>query len=511
MSNEKDNNRRIAKNTLILYCRMFLTMGVTLFTSRVILNVLGVEDYGIYNVVGGIVVMFSILTSSLSTAISRYLTYELGRGDRGKMAAVFSTSVNILVAAAVLIMVLTETGGLWFLNSYMNIPADRMDAANWVMQLSILTFAVNVISIPYNAAIIANERMSAFAYIGIVEVVMKLLVAYLLYISPIDKLITYAFMLALVAVGIRCIYGWYCGREFEECRYRFVLDKTLLRQMSGFAGWNMLGSGACIFNTQGVNIITNLYFSVAANAARGVAGQVEGVIRQFVFNFTTALNPQITKSYAAGNLQYMYSLVCRGAKFSYFLMFIFVVPFMFETETIMQIWLKNYPPDAPLFLRVSMVGTLFDILGNATANAAWATGKVRTYYIVVGTVGTLVFPLSWLCFSLGCAAYASYIVFASIYLLLIFVKLFIVRSLIGMPIAMFYRDVILRVAQVSVLSFVVPALFYSYMETSVLRCFVVCAVSMLSAALCIYGMGLTSGERSVVNSKCADIVAKIKL
>ena len=498
MSTQSNNNKRIAKNTLLLYLRLILTMGVGLFTSRVVLNTLGVEDYGVYNVVGGVVAMFALFTGSLSAAISRFLTFELGKGNVKKLNVVFSTSVTIQIVLAVVVCLLAEIGGVWFLNTHMNIPIDRMDAANWVLQFSILTFAINLVSVPYNAAIIAHEKMSAFAYISILEVILKLVVAYTLYVSPIDKLKTYAMLLALVALIIRFVYSIYCSRKFEECHYKFVFDKSLLKQMTGFAGWNLLGSGACLFNTQGVNIVTNLYFGVAVNAARGVASQAEGIIRQFVTNFTTAINPQITKSYAAGNMEYMYSLVCRGAKFSYFLMFFFAVPFMFETETIMRLWLKNYPPEAPLFLRLSMIGTLFDILGNATANAAWATGNVKRYYIVIGGVGCLVFPISWLAFYLGMDAYVSYIVFAIIYLALVFLKLYIIKGLIDFPVTEFYRSVFGRIVPVTILSFILPALVFFNMQDTLLRTFIVVIVSGISTLCITYRIGMTKTERSKI-------------
>lgn len=510
MSIESANNKRIAKNTILLYVRMFLTMGVALFTSRIVLDALGIEDYGTYNVVGGVVAMFSLFTGSLSAAISRFLTFELGRKNSKQLSIIFSTSVTILFFIALLLTIIAEVLGVWFLNNHMNIPTDRMYAANWILQFSIISFSINIISIPYNAAIIAHERMSAFAYIGVIEVVLKLFVALLLYLSPIDKLITYGLLITIVAAIIRLIYGKYCSQNFEECHLVFFYDKTLLRKMSNFAGWNLLGAGAYLFNTQGVNIATNMYFGVTVNAARGVASQMEGIIRQFVTNFTTALNPQITKSYAAGDMQYMYSLVYRGAKFSYFLMFIFAVPFMFETEMIMQLWLKNYPPEAPLFLRLSMVGTLFDILGNSTANATWATGNVRRYYIIVGSVGALVFPISWLCFALGMEAYTSYIVFMVIYFVLIFVKLYIVKGLINFPVSKYYREVFYSITPVTILSFILPTIPYLYIDNGIIRCLVVCFVSVLSTSLIIYGFGLTKGERCMVNEKTKMIIKKLK-
>lgn len=286
MTQLAENNKRIAKNTLLLYIRLFVTMVIGLFTSRVILSTLGVTDYGVNNVVAGFVAMFSMFTNSLSAAISRFLTFNLGKGDAEKLKTVFSTSVNIMIAMAIIVTIVAEIFGLWFLNSKLNIPADRMYAANWVFHFSVITFAVNLISIPYNASIIAHEKMDVFAYISILEVVLKLAVVYMLYISPLDKLITYSFLLLLVSVFIRIVYGIYCSRKLEECCYSMVFDRTLLKEMGGFAGWNMLGTACTMFNTQGVNILMNLFFGVVTNAARGIVNQVESVIVQFVSNFT---------------------------------------------------------------------------------------------------------------------------------------------------------------------------------------------------------------------------------
>ena len=373
------DNKRIAKNTILLYIRLFFTMCVGLFTSRVILNTLGIDDYGISNVVAGVVSMFSLFSNSLANAISRFLQFELGRNDGKRLNMFFSTSVNSLIIITIAMVIIAELFGVWFLNTHLNIPDGRLYAANWVLQMSIVVFAINLISVPYVAVIIAHEQMSVFAYFSILDVTLKLLVAYFLYISPIDKLITYSILLALVALSIRLFYGFYCGRKFEECHFRFVHDKSMLKEMLGFAGWNFFGNGATLFNTHGVNIVTNIYFNVAANAARGVATQAESAIKQFVSNFTVSVNPQITKSYASGDLQYMYSLVCRSARFGYLLMLLFAIPFIFETEFIMKLWLDNYPPEAPLFLRLSLVGAMIDFLGNSLAVAAWATGNVRRY------------------------------------------------------------------------------------------------------------------------------------
>lgn len=497
----KENSKRIAKNTLLLYIRLIFTMAVGLFTSRVILATLGVEDYGVYNVVAGFVMMFSFFTSSLGAAISRFLTYELGKGESGKLQRIFSTSVNVQLLLSLAILILAEAIGVWFVNNKLNIPADRLYAANWTFQCAILSFIFNLISVPYNAAIIAHERMSAFAYISILEVTLKLAIVYVLYISPIDKLITYSILFAFVGLVIRLVYGGYCRKHFAECRYQAVIDKPMLKEISGFAGWNLLGSGAYLFNTQGVNIAMNLFFGVTVNAARGIATQVEGVVRQFVTNFTTALNPQITKSYAAGNMEYMYTLVCRGAKYSYFLMLIFVVPFMFEADIILKLWLDKVPEYTPVFLRLTMIGTLCDILGNSTANACWATGKVKKYYLWVGTIGSLVFFISYVLFTFGFPAYTSYVVFIVIYIILIFVKLSIIKGLIHFPVTMFYKETLFRILPVTICTFMFASFAYSTLEESIGRMLLTVLLSTCALGISTFLFGLEQSEKQIVRNK----------
>ena len=493
------NNKRIAKNTLLLYVRQLLTMAIGLYTSRVILNTLGISDYGIYNVVAGFVTMFSLFTSSLSAAISRFLTFNLGEGNLGKLLKVFSTSVTIMIGMAIVIVVLAELFGVWFLNTQLNIPVDRMYAANWVFHMSILSFAIKLISIPYNASIIAHERMDAFAYISILEVTLKLVIVFMLYVSPWDKLITYAILVVGVSLFIRFVYSIYCKSKFEECSYHFIFDRSLLKEMGTFAGWNFFGSGAFLFNTQGVNIISNIYFGVTINAARGVVNQVGGIVRQFVTNFTTAINPQIIKSYASNDLTYMHSLICRGAKFSYLLMLFFYVPFMFETETIMHFWLNNYPPEALLFLRISLIGTMFDMLGNSCANAAWATGKIKQYYIIIGGVGSLVFPFSWIAFYLGAPAYSSYIIFAIVYLALIILKVYVIKDLVFFPPRLFYADVLKPIFMTTIAAFIIPGVLYFLINESLLRTIIVVLSSLFSVCISSYLIGLSKSERKRID------------
>lgn len=495
MSDNSINNKRIAKNTILLYIRLLFSMCVGLFTSRIVLDTLGIDDYGVYNVVAGVVAMFSLLTGSLSNAISRYLTFELGKGDKERLKLIFSTSLNIQIVISLVVILIVEVVGIWFLNNHMNIPEDRLFAANWVMHMAIIVFALNIITVPYNASIIAHEQMSVYAYISILEVSLKLMVAYLLYISPKDKLITYSVLLAVVAFIVSFVYIIYCKNKFEECKYHFVYDKKLLKEMLGFAGWNIFGSGAYLFNTQGVNIVTNIYFNVAANAARGVVVQAESVIKQFVNNFTIAINPQITKSYATGDLPYMHSLMCKSSKFGYLLMLFFAIPFMLETEFIMSLWLKKYPPEAPLFFRLSLLGSMVDLLGNSPAVATWATGNLKKYYTWVSLVGCLVFPLSWMAFAIGMPAYSSYIIFLLVYIVVLVVKLIIVGELVNFPLMKYYNEVLVPIFKTTIVAIIVPTLMYASLNKSIITSFAVIGVGLVSVAVAVYFIGLSISER----------------
>ena len=502
MSQSSDNNKRIAKNSIALYIRTFITLAVGLFTSRVVLNVLGVDNFGIYNVVGGVVAMFNIVTGALSQSISRYLTFELGKENKQKLHIIFCTSVNIQIVMSLIIIVLTEAIGFWFLNNKMNIPYERLNAANWVFQFSILAFIVNLISVPYNAAIIAHEKMKAFAYVSVVEAVLKLLIVFLLYISFVDKLITYAFLLFAISVIIRLIYGCYCKRNFEECNYSFCFDKELFVDMFKFAGWNFIASTAYIFNTQGINIISNMFFGVAINAARGVATQIDGITRNFVNNFTTAVRPQIVKSYSAGNTEYMNNLVCSGAKYSFYMMLFFAIPFIFETETILKLWLKLVPEHAGNFIRLSIVSSLIWLLGDTMYTSILATGKIKKYMIYETCITCFVFPCSYLFFYVNQPPETSYIIYALAYLLLVFLRLGYLYKNENFPVLQFLKTVIWPTFSVSLLSCILP-IFYkiTFYNGSLLSFFVSITICICSFFASIFLVGLNHKEKCYIWSK----------
>ena len=489
------NNKRIAKNTILLYCRTLLLLAITLYTSRIVLAILGVEDYGIYNVVGGLIAMFAMISGALSASISRFITYELGHGDNSKLHNIFCTSVNIQIGIGILILILGETVGLWFLNTQMAIPNDRIIAANWVLHCSLLVFIVNLISVPYNAAIIAHERMSAFAYITILEAVLKLLSVYILIIYNHDKLILYAILHVVVAVFIRAIYGIYCKKVFMECNYSFIYDKELLKEMTGFAGWSFLTNGNYLLNTQGVNLLMNIYFGVVVNAARGIATQVDTAVIQFVNNFTMAVNPQITKSYAMGEMEPMFKLICRGAKFSYFMMLFFAIPFLFETETILDIWLDEVPDYSAIFLRLSIIASMMNLLGNTQWTACQATGNIKRYTLIVTLIGMFVFPLTWIAYSYGMPVESSYYIFIGIYIVLDFVRLFLMRSMLNFPIIMFIKEVFLIITIVTMAVLIFPWIEITILPQNVFRLPITIIVSSISIIVSVYLFGLTSLEK----------------
>ena len=376
-------------------------MAVSLYTSRVVLNALGVEDFGIYNVVGGVVAMFTVLSGSLSAAISRFITYELGKGNQENLNKIFSSAITIQLGLAGIIILLAETVGIWFLNVKMNIPEIRMEAANWVFQFSILTFAINLISVPYNASIIAHEKMSAFAYISILEAIGKLAIAYLIVVSPMDKLIFYAILMCIVALIVRFTYGNYCKRHFSECTYHFIWDKQLLKQMFGFAGWNFIGASSAVLRDQGGNVVINLFCGPTVNAARGIAFQVNTAVNQFVTNFMTALNPQITKSYAAGNKEYMMTLIFQGARLSFYMLLLLSLPILINTHYILGLWLKLVPDHAVLFVQLVLIFAMSESISQPLITAMLATGKIRNYQIIVGGLQMMNLPISYLLLRLG--------------------------------------------------------------------------------------------------------------
>lgn len=435
-----ENSRRIARNSLLLYFRMFVLMGIGLFTSRIVLKNLGIDDYGIYNAVGGVVTLFTFLTTSMSSAVSRYLSHALGREDKEHLKRIFSTSLIILIALCVLIAILVEIVGMWLLNTKMNIPPDRMDAARIVLHCSLGVLVLGMLAVPYNSTIVAHEKMSAFAVISIMEGILKLTVAILLSVSAFDKLVTYAVLMLAVALIVRLCYGLYCRFNFEESRGKLVFDRGLTREMAGYAGWNFFGASAYVFNTQGVNIVVNMFFGVAVNAARGVATQVEGIFRQFSANILTAITPQITKSWAADNKEFSFELVRKGAKYTFWLLFILFLPLLIWTEPLLTLWLGKFPPYAETFTRLAIICVIIEMTGNTMLTLVQATGDVKKYYLITGLTSYLCVPAVWICFKAGLGPQWAYLCYLSITVIVFVMRMIIANRQTGFPIGRFLRS-----------------------------------------------------------------------
>lgn len=396
------NNKQIAKNTVLLYGRSLFLLVLSLYTSRVVLQVLGVENYGIYNIVGGVVAMFAILGSTMTAASQRFITYALGEGDSENIKKIFSTCVSLHIILGIIVLILLEVIGLWFLNNKLNIPNNRLDVARWVFQFSVLTFFVNIISVPYNSAIIAHEKLDAFAYITMLEGVMKLVVVLFLKIVPLDKLLYYAIFQFLVSLIIRAVYTFYSSKHFEETKnVKYQIDKNLFKKMFAFSGWNLIGSGALILRNQGIDILINMFFGVTVNAAKGIANQVQGAIQILVGNFTTSITPQLTKAVAQKDEERTNSLIFHGSRLSFFLMMLFAVPLLICTNEVLQIWLVDVPEFTSGMVRLIIVYLLSDTLSRFLINGLLAFGDIRNFQLIIGGIKLLALPIAFIILSFG--------------------------------------------------------------------------------------------------------------
>lgn len=490
------NNKRIAKNTLLLYIRMLFIMAINLYTSRVILKILGVNDFGIYNVVGGVVIMFSVLTGSLSAAISRFFTFELGRKDTNKLQKIFTTSLTIQYLIAIVVFFLAETGGTFFLNYKLNINPDRLWAANWVLQCSILSFIIGIISLPYNAVIIAHERMKAFAYIGVLDVILKLTAVLILPFIQADRLVMYSIFVLLIVLIIRFIYGFYCSRNFEECKFSFSFEKPLMKEMLSFSGWNFIGASSAVLRDQGVNIVLNIFCGTAVNAARGVAMQVSHAVNMFSTNFMTALNPQITKSFASGEHDYMMQLIFKGSRFSYYLLYLLSFPILLNTEYILQLWLNIIPDYTVNFVRLILCFILLEALSYPLITLMLATGRIRNYQIVVGGFQMLNFPLSYLVMKMGKTPEYTLYVAISLSVCCLISRLIMLHRMVGLNIILFIKEVIFKIISVVCLSMLVPIILHIGGDLNSFWGFLLETFSaVVFVLLSIYIVGLNHEER----------------
>lgn len=500
MSEISENNKRIAKNTFVLYIRMFVMMFIGFFTARITLNALGVDDFGINNVVGGLVSMFSLLSTSLSSAAGRFITFALGKGDLEEQKRTFATTVNIHVILAIVVVLAIETVGVWFLNHKLNIPPDRMVAAHWILQCSVVSFALGIFSVPYNSSIIAHERMSAFAYMTIFDAVCKLIVVAAIYFYGGDKLILFSILSLIPGIITQIIYIWYCKKHFSECVYTFQWDKKLFREMFGFAGWNFIGCTAGLMRDQGVNIVINIFTSPAVNAARAIAMRLNSLIGQFTGNFMVSLNPQITKYYAVGDLTRMHKLLFYGTRLSYYLFMFLSIPVIFEVEVILNVWLGNVPAHTILFTRLVLILSLIDIFSQTLITAQNATGNIRNYQLVVGGLYLLNLPFSYLLLKMGMIPEITLVVAIVIAVACMIARLCFLRNSIKLPVYDYVRRVIMNALLVTAVSLVLPGLCYFFVSGTLWRFLAVCTASVVSSAAAIYFIGCDSQERDLAKN-----------
>lgn len=493
-----ENNKRIAKNTLLLYFRMMLTMLVSLYTVRVVLNTLGVVDYGIFNVVGGIVVMFSFLGNSMAAASQRYFAFEIGRNNLSQLKKTFSITMTIYAMIAVIILILAETAGLWFLNTQMTIPLERMNAANWVYQFSVLSFIMTLFTIPYNASIIAHERMNVYAFVSIIEVILRLIIIYLLVLFSFDKLKLYAVLTLGVIIIVTCIYCTYCKRKFAECRFSFYWDKSLFKELVNYSGWNLFGALAGVFNDQGINILLNIFFGPVVNAARGIAYQVNGAINQFVQNFMTATRPQIIKYYSSGEKEQMLKLVFQSSKFSFLLLFILSMPVLLETHFIFTIWLKDVPDYVVLFTRLIIITALIDSLSYPLMTASQATGKIKRYQATVGGAMLISLPVSYIFLKFNYPPQIVMYVAIINSLICLLLRLNMLKSMVDLPVMEFFKTIIIPLFTITCVAFVIPFLILNQMHEGILRFLLIGIIGLFVSIISIYFLGLSNNERNYI-------------
>jgi O-antigen/teichoic acid export membrane protein len=493
----EEANKRIVKNTLYLYLRSLLMVIIGLYTSRVILQALGVEDYGLYGVVGSVISMFVIINGVLTAGTSRFLTFELGKGDQERLIKTFNASLTMHTFLALLLFILLETIGLWFLNNQISIPVGREFAANVVYQLSILGCMLSLIQVPYSAVIVSHERMDIVAYVGLLEVVFKLALTFaLLYCSFSDNLIAFALIITVWGVGLQFWYSFYCTKHFPECKIRIVKEKDMYKGMLSYSMWDFIGQFCATGNSQGVNILINMFFGVTFNASRAVAYQVENTLTQFVNNFMTAVNPQIVKAYAQNNESRFFQLIYESGKFSFFLLFLLTLPIFLEADYILSLWLVEVPQMTVLFLRWVMLITLFRIITRPVINGVHATGDVKTLNLTSGLYSLLTYlPAVFIMYKMGFPVWSCFFVQA---INSVVCTLLEIRSLyLKVPFAIkdYIRIVFVNSIFVSVVAAFFPTMVVLFINPCFARFLFTILISSLFTVLSVYYLGLNSSQR----------------
>lgn len=490
---------------------MLLIMGVNLYTVRIILDKLGVEDYGLYNVIGGIVTLLSFLSGTLASSSQRFLAFEIGRKNIERLKQVFSLNLLIYFLIAVLLLLIFETAGVWFINNRLNIPPNREVAAFWTFQFSIFTFIVTLLYIPFNASIIAHEKMGIYAYVGILEAIIKLLIAFILSIFAYDKLILYSFLIFVTSLIVGLIYFIYCRSKFVECRISFLWNKALFKEIFGYSMWNLIGSVSNVLKNQGSNILLNIFFNPIVNAAWAIAYQINSTLNNFSNNFYTAVRPQITKSFAADDHEYMKKLVYQSSKFGFYLILILAIPLIFEMEFILKIWLNKLPDKVVLFSRLIVINSLIDVINLPLVASVQATGKIKLYQTVVSVLLLFNLPVSYLLLNRGFQPEVCIYVSICLSIICFIPRLLIGEKVASIPAMEFFYQVFITIISVTILSLLLPAFIYLRLDEGYTRFFAVSITWLISSLLVIYIIGLNKNERNLLKDFARDrIILKLK-
>ena len=505
---DTQNYSRIAKNTVMLYTRFLITLFISLFTSRVILNALGFDDFGLYNVVGGFVSLLAFLNGYISQGTTRFLTFQLGVDNLKRLKEVFSASLALHVALALLIFVLGEIVGLWYVENKLNIPAGRESIALFVYQLSLVTGCIHIMQTPFSACITAHEDMGIYAYISIYDVVMKLVIVYLLLVVETDKLRMYAVFYFLVSLSTSLFYLCFCYRKYAECRFRLKPDMPLYKEMFNYIGWNAIGAVAFTLNGQGITVLLNLFFGTVINAARGVAGSVSNIVSQFVFNFQTAMRPQIIKSYAQGDIKEMEKLVINCAKYSSYLCMLFGIPLFIEADTILHLWLGNVPPYAPVFVRLSIIQIMIQGVDFPVGYGINAVGKMKLPNITSSLVYLTILPISYVAMKCGANPTVAYLVSVCAYPGALVFDVWILYRYVGFNVRRYVYDVLIKSSLFVLLCGIIPFVVHHIMLTSFVRLFVVAMLSLAVTLPLLYLKGLDAQARMMVREKIKTLMSK---
>lgn len=510
MNSSGVNTKRIAKNTAFLYIRMLFIMAVTLFTSRVLFRSLGEVDFGLNNVIAGVIVVFSYLNNSLAAASSRFITYELGKGDLDKLKTVFTTSFSIHFFFAIVVLLVGEIAGIWIVNNTLSIPDNRIFACNCSYQFVVFSAIATMLQVPFNALIISHERMHVYAYIGIFDAVARCAIAYAIWITGYDKLITLGVLQLLLSIILSLFYFIYCKKNFPDiCKISLKFDKANIKSMLTYSTWSLIGSTANMLKNQGVNLVLNIFFGSVINAANAIAYQVCHAVTNFTNNFTMAMNPQIIKSYAAKEYDQMKQLIFRGGKFSFYLLMFLCLPIIFETDYILKLWMGKVPEYTVLFTRLVLILSMVEVFTYTIGCAVQATGKIKNYQLVISGVNMLNFPVSFILFKFGFPPYAALSASIIISITTVLMRLYFIKSLLSISPQEYFQKVLVKSVFISAICFITPYFTYINMEQGIQRLFVLCFATWLTSSVIIYVVGLDSDERKSVRQILSKIKTKV--